>query len=108
MIVILLFIAGCLNALMDTIAHHPEQLSGLSGKFGKWVRGEYKIAGDWMIGSLYMFKDGWHFTKQLYIACFMLAILISPTADPFWFWALMYVLSYWAGFLLIYKGVFGD
>ena len=107
-IVILLFAAGCLNGLMDTIAHHPQQLNWIKGKLGQWVRGEYRIAGDWMIGVLYVLKDFWHSAKQLYIACFMLAILISPIADPFWFWALMYVLSYWCGFLLIYKGVFGD
>ena len=38
-VVILLFAAGCLNGLMDTIAHHPQQLNWIKGKFGQWVRG---------------------------------------------------------------------
>ena len=106
-IVILLFTAGCLNGLMDTIAHHPQQLNWIKGKLGQWVRGEYRIAGDWMIGVLYVLKDFWHSVKIAYQLTIFIAIMINNNYEPIWFWFIIIALSHWVGFLFIYKGLFG-
>ena len=104
-ILLILFIAGMANGLMDTIAHHPDQLSWIPGTFGEWVRGDIKITGDWMIGGLYLFKDGWHFVKQIYIATFFMLILIQFDKRR-WFWFMVMMIGYWMGFVFIYHGVF--